>query len=210
MENPAVDESGPTAQGRELMALAPALACPVCKRPLAGQDTETGTQMRCLAGHTFTRTSLLGRLDEAAEDALWTALMTLNDSVQLARELARELYQQNHRSAARQLEMGIREQQRRVSILQDVLLGSTTFPLANQRAASANGPRTKRPRPIARATSERPAAERKTSPRQRKTTTGKPRHETRRETRRETGPTQRTERQTPNSRPTGRKRPRPQ
>lgn len=205
MEDPAADESVPATQGRELMALAPALACPVCKRPLAAQGTETGTQMRCLAGHTFTRTSLLGHLDEAAEDALWTALKTLNDSVQLARELTRELYRQNHRSAARQLETGIREQQRRVSILQDVLLGSMPYPPANQQVASANGTQTKRPRSMARATPERPAAERKTSPRQRKTTTGEPRHETRRET----GPTQRTERQTPNSRPNGRKRQRP-
>lgn len=136
----------PETYDQELLALVPALACPVCKRLLAVEGTGAAVKMVCPAGHSFSRTGLLGCLNDAADDALWFALQTLNDSVQLGRELTRELYEQNHRSAARQLQMGLRKQQRRVSLLQEVLLGSELPTMENSQPESAGSTRT-RPAP---------------------------------------------------------------
>lgn len=63
-------------------------SCPECSGTLWEVGHADLPRFRCRVGHAYTAEDLVGQQDEAAEDALWAALRSLEENVTLARRMA--------------------------------------------------------------------------------------------------------------------------
>ncbi len=63
------------------------LSCPECGGPLWQMEQSKMARFRCTVGHAFTEENLLASQGEAAEQALWIALRTLEERVRFLRNL---------------------------------------------------------------------------------------------------------------------------
>jgi len=62
--------------------------CPGCGGPLWEMDSDGLLHYRCHVGHAYTAKTLVAGQDGATDDALWTALRTLEETAALRRRLA--------------------------------------------------------------------------------------------------------------------------
>ena len=65
--------------------------CPDCRGPLSAHISEGAVQdYQCLVGHRYSARALLNAHSEAQEAALWAAVVSLEETVNLVRELGPE------------------------------------------------------------------------------------------------------------------------
>lgn len=64
------------------------LSCPDCGGPLWEIDADEVRRYRCHVGHAYTGRSLLADQDEAAEEALWVALRTMEERARMLDSLS--------------------------------------------------------------------------------------------------------------------------
>lgn len=76
-------------------------SCPECGGPLWEAGKGAGTHFRCFTGHSYSPRTLAQSQASAIEQALWTALRTLDERRRLLVRLARESEQRGHRTASR-------------------------------------------------------------------------------------------------------------
>jgi len=62
--------------------------CPDCRGPLTELRHEGIYEYRCLVGHRYSAPALLAAHSETQERALWSAVLALEESAVIARELA--------------------------------------------------------------------------------------------------------------------------
>jgi two-component system chemotaxis response regulator CheB len=96
--------------------------CPECKGPLWKVRDGALVRFRCRVGHSFTADSMLAGQGEAVEDALWSALNILEESMQLSRQLADEARGRGHTQVARRLEDKAAAKLEQIETLRMVLL----------------------------------------------------------------------------------------
>jgi two-component system chemotaxis response regulator CheB len=87
-------------QDREQGDLAP-MTCPECYRPLWENSDGGPVRYRCRVGHGYTAEAMEMSLARVAEDALWTALNTLEESARLYERLAAQATTAGDRQSAR-------------------------------------------------------------------------------------------------------------
>jgi two-component system chemotaxis response regulator CheB len=99
--------------------------CPECQGPLWEVRDGQLLRFRCRSGHAYTTESILAGQAEAVEDALWTALNVLQESVQVAHRLAGDARARNNPLVAKRLDERARERLRQVEVLRKVLLNGS-------------------------------------------------------------------------------------
>jgi two-component system chemotaxis response regulator CheB len=72
-------------------------SCPDCGGVLWEIDENDMTRYRCRVGHAYSPESMVGAVDDALEEALWTALKTLEESARLSHRLAENERKLGHR-----------------------------------------------------------------------------------------------------------------
>jgi two-component system chemotaxis response regulator CheB len=95
--------------------------CPECEGPLWELRDKEILRFRCRVGHAYTAESMLTEKDEALEVALWVALNTLEESVQMSRRLADEARARGAEHAAARLEKRARETEEQATPIRQAL-----------------------------------------------------------------------------------------
>jgi len=114
----------------ELAGTPSVFSCPECHGTLWEIQDETLTRYRCRTGHAFSPESMLGQQMETLEEALWSALKTLEEHTALLRRLADDSRGRNHQRIAAGFETRIQAAEARASVIRTVLLdGALTKPL---------------------------------------------------------------------------------
>ncbi len=103
-------------------SLAP-FACPDCGGAL--WETQAGklTRFRCHVGHALTAEVLLGGQEDEVEAALWVALRSLEENVELSRRLAKRASDAGHTRAAQQHQEHSNEMEQRTELVRRLLRG---------------------------------------------------------------------------------------
>lgn len=92
VENEFADGGTATEAERHLqeIGIASSLSCPECRAVLFEIRDERALRFRCKVGHAFSAKTLLRDLAAAREDALWSALRSVQEEAELARRLVKE------------------------------------------------------------------------------------------------------------------------
>lgn len=98
------------------------LGCPECGGPLWELDDSSVKRYRCHVGHGYTERTLLVDQDLAVERALWAALRTLEERVNMLETLARREAEAGRTSSASGYEARAAESREHIQHLRSVLL----------------------------------------------------------------------------------------
>ena len=101
--------------------------CPECKGPLWEVHDGPLLRFRCNVGHAYTSDALLADQAHAIDDALWTALETLEQRSTIAARLAERSRAQGHHGAAGRFEHQASEMEDKIRTLRDALGLDTGF-----------------------------------------------------------------------------------
>ncbi|MEZ4601250.1 MAG: chemotaxis protein CheB [Syntrophotaleaceae bacterium] len=100
-----------------------ALSCPECGGPLWQMDEEEKiVRFRCTVGHAYSEENLLASQSEAAEQALWVALRTLDERARFLRGLAEKARLRDQ--SCENWDAKAAETEQHVAAIRKVLLGS--------------------------------------------------------------------------------------
>ncbi len=116
-----------------------AFSCPGCGGILSELQDGELLRFRCRVGHAFSTESVLAEQADVIEEALWAALKTLEESISLARRLAKRAHESNQPWLAQRFVEKIQQAEQRAHVLQRVLGQpevSTVEPLAASAIAS--------------------------------------------------------------------------
>jgi two-component system chemotaxis response regulator CheB len=105
-------------------ALAP-FVCPDCGGALWETNAGKLTRYRCHVGHAFTADILLSGQQEELESALWAALRTLEENVELSQRLAKRASEDGHTRTAQQHQEHANEMEQRAELVQRLLRTGT-------------------------------------------------------------------------------------
>ncbi len=97
------------------------LGCPECGGPLREQDDTAVKRYRCHVGHSYTERALIVDQDAAVERALWTALRTLKERVNMLETMARRETEAGRTSSAKGFEERAAESREHIQHLRSVL-----------------------------------------------------------------------------------------
>jgi two-component system chemotaxis response regulator CheB len=97
-------------------------SCPDCGGVLWEIQDGDLLRFRCRVGHAFSVESVLAGQDDALEDALWTALKTLEESADLSRRLAKQAHERGSDWLAMRFESKVKEVNQRIDVIREVLL----------------------------------------------------------------------------------------
>ncbi len=95
--------------------------CPTCGGPLWALDGPDHAHYRCVRGHAFSEQSLLLPQDGAVVRALWVALKTLEDRVQLLKGIAADAQQRGRASSVEQTATRLQELEQAAAVLRSLL-----------------------------------------------------------------------------------------
>ncbi len=106
-------------------------SCPDCGGVLWELQDGEYVRYRCRVGHAFSPETMLGAQDEVLEEALWSAVKTLEESARLSRRLAASERTRGHDWLARRFEDKEKDAQAQVEVIRRHLLrrGDTTVPV---------------------------------------------------------------------------------
>lgn len=96
--------------------------CPTCRGPLWQMDEGGLLRYRCQVGHAFTSEALMASQADVVDEALWTALETLEQRARIAAQMAARSRQDRRMQAARYFEAQAHESSRKVETLRNLLL----------------------------------------------------------------------------------------
>lgn len=95
--------------------------CPECTGPLYEVQDGELVRYRCRVGHAFTPDSVLAEKSELLENALYTALNTLEESATIAERLAARSREHQHEHAAKRFEEQARNKRQQAVVIRRVL-----------------------------------------------------------------------------------------
>lgn len=115
--------------------------CPECSGTLFEVDDHGLLHFRCRVGHAFSAESMAEDHDEALERALWAALRTLEESIELNRRLAERAKGARHKLIARRFEDRARTATANAELLRAMLSNSKPDParISTEGAESGDG-----------------------------------------------------------------------
>jgi two-component system, chemotaxis family, protein-glutamate methylesterase/glutaminase len=118
-------------------------SCPDCGGVLWEIDDKGSelTRFRCRVGHAFSPETMITAQSEQLEEALWSAVKTLEETVRLSHRLATSERQRGHEWMAARFEEKEREAKTRVEAIRRVLGRIDTMPdeAAAEQAAASTG-----------------------------------------------------------------------
>jgi two-component system, chemotaxis family, protein-glutamate methylesterase/glutaminase len=97
-------------------------SCPDCGGVLWEVPEEEFTRYRCRVGHAFSPEAMLSAQDEVLEEALWSAVKTLEESARLSSRLAETERHRGHEWLVKRFEEKEREARGRVEVIRRYLL----------------------------------------------------------------------------------------
>ncbi|HEX7151686.1 MAG TPA: chemotaxis protein CheB [Thermoanaerobaculia bacterium] len=103
-------------------------SCPDCGGVMWQIDEDQYSRFRCRVGHAYSPESILGAQADQFEEAMWTAMKTLEESARLAQRLSRSEGLRGHEWMARRFADREREARERVEIIRQVLARGMTLP----------------------------------------------------------------------------------
>jgi two-component system, chemotaxis family, protein-glutamate methylesterase/glutaminase len=103
-----------------------AFSCPDCSGVLWEIDDHHYTRFRCRVGHAFSREPALSGQDHVLEEALWTAMKTLEESARLAKRLAAAEDERGHPWMASRFEARENDAHERAELIRRVLVSGTS------------------------------------------------------------------------------------
>ena len=95
--------------------------CPDCGGVLWEIDDAELLRYRCHVGHAYSADGLRAEQTEALEEALWTAVRSLEESASLARRLASRARSNNSERSAEHFELRAREDEQRADLVRQAL-----------------------------------------------------------------------------------------
>jgi two-component system chemotaxis response regulator CheB len=110
-------------------------ACPDCKGVLWEIKEDEVVRYRCRSGHGFSAESLAIEQGEVIEDALWTALTTLEERASFLRKMAKGARKNSHYLNAAFYEKRIREAEENAEVIRKILIKTEAFEGIDQSAA---------------------------------------------------------------------------
>ena len=97
-----------------------AFSCPECGGVLWELRDQDLLRFRCRVGHAFSVESVEAAQVEQLEDALWTALKTLEENASLSRRMAKRASERGQKSLVRLYEERVRGAEQRARLIQQV------------------------------------------------------------------------------------------
>jgi two-component system chemotaxis response regulator CheB len=97
------------------------LACPDCGGTLWELQEGDLLRFRCRVGHAFSAEALLAAENEALEGALWAALRTLKETIELSRRMAARAADRAQTGLAKRFEERAAEAEQRAEVIRRVL-----------------------------------------------------------------------------------------
>jgi two-component system chemotaxis response regulator CheB len=108
-----------------------AFSCPDCGGVLWEIDDGDFTRFRCRVGHAYSPETMLAAQGDVLEEALWTAMKTLEESARLSKRLAAAERKRSHEWMAVRFDQKETEARDRADIIRRFLAsGDSTVPLA--------------------------------------------------------------------------------
>jgi two-component system chemotaxis response regulator CheB len=101
-------------------------SCPDCGGVLWEIEDGNYVRFRCRVGHAYSPESMLGAQSDVLEEALWTAMKTLEESARLSRRLARVERMRGHSWLAKRFEEKEHEARERVEVIRKFLKNDTS------------------------------------------------------------------------------------
>lgn len=98
-------------------------SCPECGGVLWEMHDGNLLRFRCRVGHAFSVDSVLAGQSEAVEEALWTALKTLEENVSLSRRMAKNAHEGGKYWLAKRFDQRVREAEQHAALIRKVLVG---------------------------------------------------------------------------------------
>jgi two-component system chemotaxis response regulator CheB len=114
-------------------------SCPECGGVLWEIHDGTLLRFRCRVGHAYTPETMLAQQDEALEDALWTALKTLEESASLTQRMLQQAQQRGHSWLEHNLEDKLQRTERHIRTLMNVLQKNGEAALAETSIQESTG-----------------------------------------------------------------------
>ena len=108
--------------GDERPGVLSGFTCPECAGPLYEIRDGKLVRYRCRVGHAYTPDSVLAEKSEVLENALYTALNTLEESAAMAERLAARSRENEHEHAARRFEEQARSKRQQAVVIRQVLI----------------------------------------------------------------------------------------
>jgi two-component system chemotaxis response regulator CheB len=109
--------------------------CPDCGGVLWELHDGPDLHFRCHVGHTYTPEGLRSQQQECLEEALWTALRSLEESAALARRLAHRAQSADTPLSAQQFEARANDYEERAAVVRNVLHSFDRPPVPGQAGA---------------------------------------------------------------------------
>jgi two-component system chemotaxis response regulator CheB len=137
-----VAEMAPDAleEGR-LEGLPSVFTCPDCGGALWELHNGTLTRYRCHVGHGFTADALAEAQSNTVEDALWSALRSLEENAQLRRKMAAHTEQRGMLALSERLEADAKAATRRADTIRELLLSGVPPRVLSVASARNSGDR---------------------------------------------------------------------
>jgi two-component system chemotaxis response regulator CheB len=101
-----------------------AFSCPECGGVLSEIEDGGLLRFRCRVGHAFSVESILAEQSEVLEEALWAALKTLEESMNLSLRLSGQAHERGHDLVAKRFEEKVQEAERHAIVIRQLLLKS--------------------------------------------------------------------------------------
>lgn len=113
-------------------------SCPDCGGVLWELAEGDYVRFRCRVGHAYSPETMIGAQDDVLEEALWTAMKTLEESARLSAQLARNESQRGHDWMARRFQDKERDARERVEVIRRFLLRGETHVSSEEQAVSGH------------------------------------------------------------------------
>ena len=110
-------------------------SCPECGGVLWEIRDGVLTRFRCRVGHAFSIESMMAAQAEEVEGALWSALKTLEESVNLSRRLEQRAQEDDQERLATLFGERIRDAEQRAELIRSVLFKDKTLPTTDMAAS---------------------------------------------------------------------------
>ena len=109
-------------------------SCPECGGVLWEIQDGGLVRFRCRVGHAYSIESMTAAQSERVEEALWTALKTLEESVSLSRRLAHQARERGQDWLAQRFEEKLRDAEQRAEMIRSVLFRDKELPTTDMAA----------------------------------------------------------------------------